>query len=231
MIVEILSCVICFICLVFDHYFKLNGQVGLSLFFKMAASACFIILAISSVIKCKEKSDDFKKTRKFILIGLILGFCADLFLELNFYVGFVIFVAGHICYYFAFSVYSKMSAKKWIGAFVFIFAFIGIDLICPWFDFKGLFGFVIFYGAVWAFVMVKSVESFKWKSVQAKTMPLGIILFGISDILLQFPIFPVADFSKTAESILFFISNFFYYSAQLLIAYSISKDYLEVSKN
>ena len=75
--------------------------------------------------------------------------------------------------------------------------------------------------------MAKSADSFKWNSIQAKLMPVGIILFGISDILLQFNVFPQADLSKHAVSVMFIISNTFYYTGQLVVAFAISKNYLK----
>ena len=75
--------------------------------------------------------------------------------------------------------------------------------------------------------MAKAADSFKWNSIQAKLMPVGIIFFGISDILLQFNVFPAESLSKEAASVMFIISNSFYYGAQLVIAWAISQDYLK----
>ena len=75
--------------------------------------------------------------------------------------------------------------------------------------------------------MAKAADSFKWNSIQAKLMPVGIILFGMSDILLQFNVFPAESLSKEAASVMFIISNSFYYGAQLVIAWAISQDYLK----
>ena len=117
--------------------------------------------------------------------------------------------------------------KKWIFIAVFTSVFSVCDWFAPWFEFGILFPFVIFYTCVWTFVMAKSADSFKWNSIQAKLMPVGIILFGMSDILLQFNVFPQADLSKHAVSVMFIISNTFYYTGQLVVAFAISKNYLK----
>lgn len=229
MVIGIISSVLCYVFLALDHYFRIvtDSTVGLSLVFKILASLCFLAFGLYSFFSCKEKSGEFKKVSLLILFGLINSLLADLFLELNFYIGFVIFVSAHVLYFFAFSVYSRFSLKKWIFIAAFTLVFSVCDWFAPWFEFSGLFPAVIFYCCVWAFVMAKAAESFKWNSIQAKLMPVGIALFGLSDILLQFNVFPAETLSKQAVSVLFIISNTVYYTAQLLIAYSISKDYLK----
>lgn len=231
MVIEIISGICCFVFLAFDHYF-LNNPVSectfdIALLFKMLASTCFVISGLFAFRKARNTTPEFKKVASLIFCGLILGFTADLFLEINFYAGFLVFVAAHIFYYLAFSVYSRMNLKKWIFILLFVATFAVLDFFAPWFDFKGLFPFIVIYSAVWAFVFVKSIDSLKWKSAYSKTMVLGIVAFGISDILLQFKFFPEENFSAVTASLIFLISNSFYYLGQLLIAHSIGKDYIE----
>ena len=229
MVEGIISSFLCFVFLVLDHYFRIisGSTLGLSLVFKILASSCFLCLGLYSFFRCKDKSDEFKKVSLLILFGLINSLLADLFLELNFYAGFLLFVSAHILYFCAFSVYSKFSLKKWIFIAVFTSVFSVCDWFAPWFEFGILFPFVIIYTCVWTFVMAKAADSFKWNSIQAKLMPVGIILFGMSDILLQFNVFPAESLSKEAASVMFIISNSFYYGAQLVIAWAISQDYLK----
>lgn len=55
------------------------------------------------------------------------------------------------------------------------------------------------------------------------------MLFGISDILLQFKFFPAEGFSLAAGAVIFAVSNAVYYVAQLLIEYSLSKNFIDYS--
>ena len=229
MVVGIISSFLCYVFLVLDHYFRIisGSTLGLSLVFKILASSCFLCLGLYSFFCFFFKSDEFKKVSLLILFGLINSLLADLFLELNFYAGFLIFISAQILFFCAFSVNSKKKKKKWIFIAVFTSVFSVCDWFAPWFEFGILFPFVIFYTCVWTFVMAKAADSFKWNSIQAKLMPVGIILFGMSDILLQFNVFPQADLSKQAVSVMFIISNTFYYTGQLIVAFAISKNYLK----
>lgn len=229
MLIRIISGIFCCVFLALDHYFRitLHSGLGFSLLFKMLASISFIVSGFYSYFTNKEKSALFNRTAVLILAGLCSSILADFFLELNFYAGFLLFVSAHVLYFLAFSVYSKMSLKKWIFVISFLIIFTVFDLLVPWFDFGILFPFVVLYSGVWTFVMAKGAESFMWNSVEAKLVPVGIGLFGISDILLQFTLFAVADFPSNAVNVIFIVSNFFYYSAQHVLAYSIGKDYLE----
>lgn len=227
MIFTLISTILCFVFLGFDHFFRIIGNLGVSLLFKVLASACFVAYGIYSFINCKEKSDSFKKVSAFVLTGLCVGLVADFAIELSLYTGLVIFIVGHIFYLLAFSTYSRLSVKKVLLMLLFIAVIFVGDKFSPWFDFKGGFAVIMLYGAVWIVSLVTSFESFKWNTRQAKILPVGVLLFGISDMLLQFWLFPNASVSAEVASIMFIVSNVVYYAAQLILAYSISKDYIE----
>lgn len=233
MVAGILCSLCCFIFLTLDHYFLNNPcatvSFNIALLCKMLASACFVIYGLLCFSKCKDKNKGFKKVSSLMLSGLFLGFAADLLLEINFYAGFVVFVTAHIFYFLGFSVYSKMDKVKWAIVIGFVAVFATVDYVVPWFNFQGLFPVVVIYSAVWAFVFAKSVESLKFKSVNAKIVVAGIVLFGISDILLQFKFFPAEGFSPAAGAVIFAVSNAVYYIAQLLIGYSLSKNFIDYS--
>ena len=101
------------VCLGLDHFFRITDHRVLSLVFKGIASVFFVVLAFYSFFKCKDKDDKFKKLSRYVVMALCFSFAADVMLGLNeveimgegaFIVGFLLFVAAHIMYLFAFSV-------------------------------------------------------------------------------------------------------------------------------
>ena len=88
MIISIVLGILSLSALFFDHYFLIAGNNGLSVFFKGTASACFVILAVYSLIRCKQKSETFKKFAVFCMAGITISFIADIVIELNFVIGF-----------------------------------------------------------------------------------------------------------------------------------------------
>ena len=195
--------------------------------FKGIASFCFVLLAVLSVIRLKKKSERFEKLSVFILIGLSLAFVADILLEIHFVIAFVMFVIAQFFYFLAFLNYGKVNKKFFIASALMIAFFLTMDVATPFFNFGDLFVPSVVYMISLVIVVVKSFESFKWNSIEAKLMPIGTLLFGVSDFFLQFWVFSASWMAVSLTNAIFIFSNFMYYSGQLLVAYSLSKDYIE----
>lgn len=227
---NILFSALTYIFLFFDHYFRINGNKFVSDIFKGCASLVFVSFAFYNYNRCKNRSEQFRKLSFFILTGICIAFIADIMLEINFEIGFCIFVSVQIFYFYAFTHYGKLDKKFYIIAGLLAIAVDSVNYLCPYFYFRDLQISVFVYTIAFACVVTKSLESFKWPKIQAKTMPIGIILFAISDFFLQFRVFPSEDLPVKVGSVIFIISNIFYYTGQLLIGFSLSKDYLPIKK-
>ena len=226
MIISIVLGILSLSALFFDHYFLIAGNNGLSVFFKGTASACFVILAVYSLIRCKQKSETFKKFAVFCMAGITISFIADIVIELNFVIGFCLFVSAQTFYFLSFSHYRKYSRNFFIGAGILFFSILLFDFHCPFFNFGDLKIPVVVYILALSCVVIKSFDSFRWKAVQAKTMPVGIALFSLSDFMLQFYVFPSGLIPEKTAYIIAVVSNVFYYVGQLLVAFSLSKDFI-----
>ncbi|MCR5614127.1 lysoplasmalogenase family protein [Treponema sp.] len=234
MIRPIILSIASLVCLGFDHYFRITGFSVQSLVFKGCASLFFVGLVFYSFINCKDRDAQFTKLSKFVILALCFSFAADVMLGLNevhlmgdiaFIIGFLLFVAAHIMYLVAFSVYGKPKASFFVAVVIMSGALLCFARLTPWFDFEGLFPLICVYAVILSCVVIRSLSFTERSSLHAKLMAAGMILFGISDMLLLFWIFPKTSFPTTASSLIFIISNTCYYVGQLLAAYSISKKY------
>lgn len=215
-----------------DHYFLIAGNTTAAICYKTAASIMFVLVAIISMITCKEKSDAYKKYSIYIFAGLIFSLVADVFLELFFLAGVLFFMLTQICFLFALIKLCPTSKKAVIVSSA-IFAVVAVTEILLENKFRIVLfnGFLILllaYIAVLIFNTVKSFDIIKWNNFQSKTLPLALVFFLISDLTLQFVIFPNPEiFSKNFVNIMSIISNGFYYIAQLLIAFTLAKDFIK----
>ena len=222
------------VCLGLDHFFRITDHRVLSLVFKGIASVFFVVLAFYSFFKCKDKDDKFKKLSRYVVMALCFSFAADVMLGLNeveimgegaFIVGFLLFVAAHIMYLFAFSAYKKPDRVFYIKAAVLTVILICYAGLTPWFNFNGLFPLICIYSVIVSCVVFRSLDFTERDSLNAKIMAGGMILFVLSDMLLLFWIFPRDGVPKSVSSVIFIISNSCYYLGQLAAAHSISKSY------
>jgi len=206
----------------------------LSLVFKGCASVCFVALAFYSYFKCGNKDEKFKKLSNYVVTALCLSFAADVMLGLKevelagdaaFIVGFLLFVAAHITYLLAFSVYGKPDKIFYIMAAILTAVLICYAGLTSWFDFGPLFPLICVYSIIVSCVVFRSLSFKERNSFNAKLMAVGMILFVLSDMLLLFWIFPRDGVSKSVSSVIFIISNSCYYIGQLAAAHSISKTY------
>lgn len=218
-----------YVFLIIDHYLRLSGSVKLAVVFKALASLCFLMLALYSFFTCKKKSNMFRHVSVFILIGISIAFVADIVLEINFVFGFVLFMFAQLFYFYAFTGYGKLKTRFFIGSAILIIILAVVDIYSPLFNFEkdgeNLLMPSIVYMISLVFVVIQGLESLVYKDVHAKTMAIGISLFAWSDFLLEMYVFPSGFISKGVLEGIFIFSNFMYYTGQLMVAWSLSKDY------
>lgn len=73
--------------------------------------------------------------------------------------------------------------------------------------------------------VAKSSESLKFHNRYGRICFAGTILFAVSDFLLQFHLF--ADLTEEVLFVTGIVSNSFYYAGQLLLAFSLGKDFIQ----
>lgn len=234
MTLSIVLGICCYVFLTIDHFLRLTGNINVAVIFKGIASLCFILLAIYSFITCKQKSDKFRHISVFVLTGIIIAFIADVVLEINFVFGFVLFMFAQLFYFYAFTGYGKLKTRFFIGSAILIIILAVVDIYSPLFNFEkdgeNLLMPSIVYMISLVFVVIQGLESLVYKDVHAKTMAIGISLFAWSDFLLEMYVFPSGFISKGVLEGIFIFSNFMYYTGQLMVAWSLSKDYLVEKK-
>lgn len=234
MTLSIVLGICCYAFLAIDHFLRLSGSVNLAVVFKGIASLCFLSLAIYSFVTCKKKSDAFRRLSVFVLTGIFLAFVADIILEINFVFGFVLFVFAQFFYFFAFIGYGKLKPRFFIISAAIIITLIIFDVASPFFNFEkdgeSLFLPSVVYMISLTIVVVQGFECFGYKDIRAKLMPIGTLLFALSDLLLETYVFPSGIIPKNLAEVIFIFSNFMYYTGQLFVAFSLSKDYLVEKK-
>ena len=191
--------------------------------FKILTSLSFVITGFLSFYANKEKSEEYTKFAKTILIGLVLSFFADVLLDLFFEIGFGFFFIAEITYFIALFKINKPTKKYWIVITILFFAFFFFEYFNPWTNLGILFWPLMVYLFFLISNTVISAKQFNSESKVTKILHIGMMFFLISDFVLQFKIF--TDFSQMAKAWYGILNGIFYFPGQLLIAYSLSKDF------
>ena len=191
--------------------------------FKILTSLSFVITGFLSFYANKDKSEEYTKFAKTILIGLVLSFFADVLLDLFFEIGFGFFFIAEITYFIALLKINKPTKKYWIAITILFFAFFFFEYFNPWTNLGILFWPLMVYLFFLISNTVISAKQFKSESKVTKILHIGMMFFLISDFVLQFKIF--TDFSQMAKAWYGILNGIFYFPGQLLIAYSLSKDF------
>ncbi|NLK94890.1 MAG: lysoplasmalogenase [Clostridiales bacterium] len=190
---------------------------------KGGCSLCFLLCGYFSYKKCTITN---KKYSTSILLGLFFGMLADIFISLNFdyafHLGAATFAIGHFFFIKAFVSYSSINKKDIIITTVLLAFFIFLISIYDNFNFNGLFPIVFIYDLVISFMLAKALSLLKFRK-KNKTLftfiPLGALLFYISDYILLFIYF--AGFSPTLGTVL---NLSIYYTGQAIIALSLYRN-------
>lgn len=190
------------------------------LFLKAMTSFSFVFTGILNMICVKVYNITKVNVAFIMLIGMFFGMCGDVFINLEFIPGAVVFAFGHVFYFVAYNKVDRMCKKDFIGAMVLAFVTAAFLFLTPIFDFGGIvFSVVIFvYCIIISMMTSKAVMNFKRNdSVSNKFWAIGSIMFFFSDIML------VLDLFADTPKITIFLCLLTYFPAQWVLAHGVYK--------
>ena len=200
--------------LLFDIFYMFGG----GLLVKGMASIMFVVGGVINFVYCIENKADLKFP-KWMVIALVCAMLADIALNLNFYLGVVIFAVAHIFYFVSYSNLSRINRRDLIcGLAIFIFALLVINFT-PFLDFGSSFmkNICSVYALIISLMVGKAVSNLlNEKNATNKMIVVGSILFFVSDMMLMFNKFGSVPGTS-------YLCLGTYYPAQFILAYSMFK--------
>ena len=188
------------------------------LWLKGFTSFWFVFLGFINLIYAKKKKCKDLKFIILILLGLILGMCADVLLGSIFILGILSFALGHVMYLLAFYTLEKFEWKHLFVILPISFLSIYIVIGTPYIQIndpmlkKLLFG----YALIIAFMLSKAITNvWKDKSMYRWIILLGSIMFYFSDIVLGIDMF------GESSRLTWILCSYVYWPAQNILAYSL----------
>lgn len=185
--------------------------------FKIPASACFLILGILNTVYARNCRLQ-RSFRYAMLAGLILGFFADIALQLDFYTGTGLFALGHIAYISAFCALLPVRKKDFLVVTALCVPSLGLILYLPCLDYGGslMLAIVIVYALVICMMLGKALSNLlRSPSSMMKWIAFGSFLFFFSDLMLLFAFY--SDVGRIANILCLNT----YYPGQAILAASI----------
>ncbi len=187
---------------------------------KTIASLLFVTIGFVNLIYLLK----FKKERSLSAYLLFIGLCfaclGDIFLEIEFIVGAILFAVGHVFYFVSYTKLVKFQWKDLVYSAMIFVPSLCIILFLPIFDFGGVTLQILccVYAFVISIMAGKAIANFtKEKSKLNLIILFGSTLFFFSDFMLLFSVF--ADISSVFRVLCLAT----YYPAEFLLAYSILK--------
>lgn len=195
------------------------------LWMKGVASALFLTLGITNLIFAIKNKANLKFSIAMV-IGLAVTMLADIILNLHFISGALIFALGHICYFIAYCYLIRFNFKDLIPAVcIFIPSTLIITLV-PAFDFGGVLMEIIciIYALIISCMVGKTISNLIQKRTLSNIIiTIGSMLFFISDLML------LIDQFSNAPRLFGVLCLATYYPAQILLAYSIYHNTLDLT--
>ena len=199
--------------LIGDIFYILNDE----LLIKSITSIGFVLIALINFIYLLNSNKTNLMFAIFMLTGLTFAMLGDIFLEIEFIIGAILFAIGHVFYFVAYTRLAKFSWKDLLyGVCIFVLASILI-LTAPIFEFETVVLKIlcVIYALIISIMVGKSVSNFiKDKTNLNLILMIGSILFMFSDLMLLFNVFG----SVPLTGILCLAT---YYPAEIILAYSI----------
>ena len=200
----------------------LTGDISYIIFggtwLKGLTSALFVLLGVANfVFAVLLKSKKFKFP-SMLLFGLFFAMLGDIFLNIHFITGAILFAVGHIFFFVSYCYLQKFNWKNLLyGLAIFVPSVLFITL-APIFDFGGILMEMvcIVYALIISLMVGKAVANLvKEKSILNIVILIGSCLFFFSDLMLLLNVF--GGLPKIID-ILCLIT---YYPAEFLLAHSI----------
>ena len=185
---------------------------------KTIASLLFVVLGFVNLIyllRVKQK----KSTSAYLMfIGLCFACLGDIFLEIQFIVGAILFAIGHVFYFVSYCKIIKFKRKDLLFSALIFVPSLCVILFVPIFDFGGVTLQILccVYALVISIMLGKATANFvKDKTGLNIIILIGSMLFFFSDLMLLFSVFA----SVTNAFLVLCLST--YYPAEILLAHSI----------
>lgn len=236
----------CVFQLIFVLLFNKNTNRNLKLFFKLAASACFVVCGTLSIFKiCDIQNNLLVNCSWLIYVGLICGFCGDFVIDfrhrfnkyskpynVSFILGIAFFFANHVLYLISMNFYqgSTLLPVLLIAGFLLscllVFIFNKINSIKKSYCFIGIVYFgVLFTLAIFAILFLFAIFNYDNKfdgNIRISTclFSIGILFYVIADSFTAFKSF-VLNKKFRYYKLINIIDLPLYYIGQMLIAYSL----------
>ena len=189
-----------------------------SLLTKTIASLIFVVIGFVNLIYLLKVNKQKSLSAYLLFIGLCFACLGDIFLEIEFIVGAILFAVGHVFYFISYCKLQKFQWKDLIySAIIFVPSLI-IILFVPIFDFGGVVMQVLccVYAFVISIMVGKAISNFvQTKSSLNLIILLGSVLFFFSDFMLLFSVF------SNLGRVFSVLCLATYYPAENLLAYSI----------
>lgn len=192
---------------------------------KMTASFSFVMTAVFAFLSNKEKSAKFRKMGIGFIVAAFISFVADFVIDVNFLYGMLLFFVSVLVYFFSCFTFGLPNKTFYIVTFGLYIPYIVIINLLPGFKFESFTIPVAVYSFTILIFTVKSFGVFRNKSVYAKMLSIGALLFILSDFDLLIKVF--YQLSPNVKLFYEMTNPILYFPAQLLIANSLSKDFLK----
>lgn len=203
--------------------FRIKDMLILAGAFKILTSLLFLLLALQSYKLSRNHHN--KHFFYNIMTGLVFSFFGDTLLIFNdnqllFILGIISFAITHIFYIIAFCKLSKLSLRDILTFFIIAVPSVSFIILKKNLSFGIMLPFVTAYAIIISFMLAKSF-SLKTKhnteitSVSRTLIPIGAVMFYISDFILLFVVF-----HSSPHYLLSPLNLLAYYVGQALIAIS-----------
>lgn len=200
--------------LLFDILYMFNGK----LLFKGYASILFLVAGVVNFTYCIENKASLNYP-KWMVGALLCSMIADIVLNLNFYLGVVIFALAHVFYFISYSRLHKMNRRDFVcGAMIFLFT-LAIINFTPFLNFGSSFmkGICSVYALIISLMVGKAISNaIEENTITNKMIAIGSILFLISDMMLM-----LNKFGNVPGTSYLCLGT--YYPAQFILAFSMFK--------
>lgn len=198
--------------LIFDVLYMVKG----GLLLKSIASIMFVVTGIINIIYCIKNKTNLKFPI-WMIIALIFAMLGDILLNINFYVGTILFAVAHIFYFISYCMLQKFNGRDVLcGAIISIMA-VSIILFTPFLNFGAnlMQGICCFYALIISLMVGKAISNLlKENNFINIIIMIGSILFFISDFMLLLNKFGNIDGTN-------YLCLGTYYPAQFLLAFSL----------
>ena len=187
---------------------------------KTIASMLFVAVGFLNLFYLLRIKREKSNSALIMFFGLCFACLGDIFLEIEFIVGALLFAVGHVFYFVA---YCKLQNFKWKDAIYMTTIFVPsllIILFVPIFDFGGVTLQILccVYAFVISIMLGKATSNFISSATKLNLiLLLGSVLFFFSDLMLLFNVF------SNVSGVFLVLCLATYYPAEFLLAYSILK--------